>query len=285
MSLMSRPIARRRGWKTRASFTRRVVSDNSCLSFISPFLHLLLDKTGSRRFHGRRGVEGVAAVTSKRSASPEDDAAAASKKPKRSASDEEAGAQTSEQTKLVDGAAASSSASGRDKFFLDSLPCASRYIRSLMHRDTLTFVKVTPHTNFVLTASLDGFVKFWKKQETGVEFVKQYRAHLAPVTGLCAILRMERMYADASGRPHQHDQGQLHAENLLLGASKREADSILAVSEEGSPTIRLYDGRGDGSPRATIESLHRAPCHLLAVGVRDQVQLRDIGQLIVSNTV
>lgn len=55
------------------------------------------------------------------------------------------------------------------------------------------------------------------------------------------------------------------------------ADSILAVSEEGSPTIRLYDGRGDGSPRATIESLHRAPCHLLAVGVRDQVQLRDIG--------
>lgn len=131
------------------------------------------------------GVEGVAAVTSKRSASPEDDAAAASKKPKRSASDEEAGAQTSEQTKLVDGAAASSSASGRDKFFLDSLPCASRYIRSLMHRDTLTFVKVTPHTNFVLTASLDGFVKFWKKQETGVEFVKQYRAHLAPVTGLC----------------------------------------------------------------------------------------------------
>lgn len=96
-------------------------------------------------------------------------------------------ASTSKKTRLDDGASPepSSSLSGRDKLFLDSLPCASRYMRSLMHRDTLTFVHVTPHTNFVLTASMDGFVKFWKKQEAGVEFVKQYRAHLAPVTGLC----------------------------------------------------------------------------------------------------
>jgi len=36
-------------------------------------------------------------------------------------------------------------------------------------------------TNFVLTASQDGILKFWKKQAVGVEFVKLYRTHLAPI--------------------------------------------------------------------------------------------------------
>lgn len=30
----------------------------------------------------------------------------------------------------------------------------------------------------MITASADGHVKFWKKQEQGVEFVKHFRAHL-----------------------------------------------------------------------------------------------------------
>lgn len=33
-------------------------------------------------------------------------------------------------------------------------------------------------TDFLVTASVDGHVKFWKKQEQGVEFVKHFRAHL-----------------------------------------------------------------------------------------------------------
>lgn len=53
-----------------------------------------------------------------------------------------------------------------------------------MHRDTLSAVLITPGTHFVLTASCDGHVKFWKKQEQGIEFVKHYRAHLAPVVAL-----------------------------------------------------------------------------------------------------
>ena len=32
-------------------------------------------------------------------------------------------------------------------------------------------------TDFVITASLDGHVKFWKKQEELIEFVKHIRAH------------------------------------------------------------------------------------------------------------
>ena len=65
-----------------------------------------------------------------------------------------------------------------EKLYLDHLPCAERYYKSLMHRDTINFVNVTPHTDFVITTSVDGHVKFWKKQDTGIEFVKHYNAHL-----------------------------------------------------------------------------------------------------------
>lgn len=33
-------------------------------------------------------------------------------------------------------------------------------------------------TDFIVTASCDGHIKFWKKQEEGIEFVKHFRAHL-----------------------------------------------------------------------------------------------------------
>lgn len=36
---------------------------------------------------------------------------------------------------------------------------------------------VTPVTDFVITSSIDGFVKFWKKMADGIEFVKEFRAH------------------------------------------------------------------------------------------------------------
>lgn len=55
-----------------------------------------------------------------------------------------------------------------------------------MHRDVINFVVVTPGTDFVITTSTDGYLKLWKKQEVGIEFVKFYRAHLSQVTGVTA---------------------------------------------------------------------------------------------------
>ena len=37
-----------------------------------------------------------------------------------------------------------------------------------------------------MTASIDGHVKLWKKQEQGIEFVKHYRAHLSTIVGISA---------------------------------------------------------------------------------------------------
>lgn len=39
-------------------------------------------------------------------------------------------------------------------------------------------------TQFLITTSIDGHLKLWKKQEIGIEFVKHYRAHLLPILGI-----------------------------------------------------------------------------------------------------
>jgi len=41
--------------------------------------------------------------------------------------------------------------------------------------------------------------------------------------------------------------------------------TLLAVSDAASPTIRIYDGQGDGKPLCELDKLHRAPVHLMAV--------------------
>ena len=33
-------------------------------------------------------------------------------------------------------------------------------------------------TEFLITASCDGHIKFWKKQGEGIEFVKHFKAHM-----------------------------------------------------------------------------------------------------------
>lgn len=64
-----------------------------------------------------------------------------------------------------------------EKLYLENLPSAECYEKSYMHRDVVTHVVVTK-TDFIVTASIDGHLKFWKKMEDGIEFVKHFRSHL-----------------------------------------------------------------------------------------------------------
>ena len=50
-----------------------------------------------------------------------------------------------------------------------------------MHKDQLSFVTFTPSTDFLITSSVDGVVKFWKKVAVGIEFVKEFRAHVGEI--------------------------------------------------------------------------------------------------------
>ena len=68
--------------------------------------------------------------------------------------------------------------------YLNALPLADMYEKSYMHRDNVTHVAVAEVTDFVVTGSCDGVVKFWKKQRQGIEFVKQFKAHLGRIVGM-----------------------------------------------------------------------------------------------------
>ncbi|KAL0487258.1 hypothetical protein AKO1_001072 [Acrasis kona] len=73
------------------------------------------------------------------------------------------------------------------ELYLEHLPSAAMYEWSYMHRDQLTHVLATPHTNFVITGSKDGVIKFWKRNINNVEFVKTFLAFSgkSPITSLC----------------------------------------------------------------------------------------------------
>jgi peptidylprolyl isomerase domain and WD repeat-containing protein 1 len=55
-----------------------------------------------------------------------------------------------------------------------------------MHKEQLSFVTMTPFTDFLITSSMDGVVKFWKKVAIGIEFVKEFRAHIGEIKSVSA---------------------------------------------------------------------------------------------------
>lgn len=67
---------------------------------------------------------------------------------------------------------------------LSALPSQSQYERSLMHRDMITHVVSSRTTDFLVSASADGIIKFWKITPTKLEFVKLFRAHVGAVTAV-----------------------------------------------------------------------------------------------------
>ncbi|GJJ15566.1 hypothetical protein Clacol_009844 [Clathrus columnatus] len=122
-----------------------------------------------------------------------------------------------------------------EKLFLEHLPNADRYYKSFMHRDFINFVTVTK-SNFIITTSVDGHLKLWKKQDAGIEFVKHYRAHLAPIISVASS-------ADGT-----------------LFASIAE-DGSIKVSDANNGLIRIYDARGDntGKELYSIDKIHKSP--------------------------
>ncbi|GFZ46243.1 Cyclophilin cyp15 [Saitozyma sp. JCM 24511] len=148
------------------------------------------------------------------------------------------------------------------------------YYKSFMHRDTINFVTMTK-TDFVLTTSVDGHLKFWKKQEQGIEFVKHYRTSLKAVVGVSAS-EDGVMYATISedGQGRVFDVVNFDMINILKFSFRPKTccwihepgagQTLLAVTDMDTPTIRIYDGRGDGKPLYELDKLHRAPVHLMA---------------------
>ena len=73
-----------------------------------------------------------------------------------------------------------------EKLYISALPASPRYSKSLMHKDQLSFVTFTPFTDFLITSSVDGAVKFWKKAVIGIESVKEFKAHNGEIKSVSA---------------------------------------------------------------------------------------------------
>ncbi|KAA1469865.1 hypothetical protein DENSPDRAFT_796842 [Dentipellis sp. KUC8613] len=165
-----------------------------------------------------------------------------------------------------------------ERLFLEHLPSADRYSKSFMHRDVINFCVVTK-TDFIVTTSIDGHLKLWKKQDVGIEFVKHYRAHIAPIVGVSASADGQ-LFASISedGSAKVFDVVNFDMINMVkLGYTphaccwvhqRGQAQGLLAVSEANTGTIRLYDARGDGKPLETITKLHRSPVHIMTYSDR-----------------
>mmetsp|Transcript_46289 Transcript_46289/g.53346 ORF Transcript_46289/g.53346 Transcript_46289/m.53346 type:complete len:669 (+) Transcript_46289:30-2036(+) len=68
--------------------------------------------------------------------------------------------------------------------YQENLPNGNMYELSYMHKTTVTDIVMSESTHFLITSSQDGNIKFWKKDQELVEFVKNYQAHNESI---CAI--------------------------------------------------------------------------------------------------
>jgi peptidylprolyl isomerase domain and WD repeat-containing protein 1 len=165
-----------------------------------------------------------------------------------------------------------------EKQYIAALPASTRYSKSLMHKEQLSFCTFTPHTDFLITSSVDGYVKFWKKVAGGIEFVKEYKAHDGEIKSVTVSVD-GRSYATAGldGTIKIFDvvtfdllailelDGNVVPKCVCFVHGTGASFPILAVSNESDGKIFLFDGRGENQkPLHTSPSLHRKPVHLMA---------------------
>lgn len=156
-----------------------------------------------------------------------------------------------------------------ESLYLENLPSSETYEFSYMHRDVVTHVVVTK-TDFVITASQDGHLKFWKKQEEGIEFVKHFRCHLAPISHVAANSTGTLLCTASQEKTIKvFDVVNFDMINMISIEfepycaewvhSAGDPISALAVSEKGSNKIHIFDGTQTAStPLHTFETLHQA---------------------------
>ncbi|RJE27162.1 Peptidyl-prolyl cis-trans isomerase [Aspergillus sclerotialis] len=163
-----------------------------------------------------------------------------------------------------------------EKVYMKALPTSPRYSKSLMHKDQLSFVNMSPFTDFLITTSIDGFVKFWKKMAVGVEFVKEFRAHVGEVKST-SVSADGRSFATTGSDKTVKIFDVITFDLLAMltveftprcvcWVHRRGASlPLLAVTDEESSMIQVFDGRGENpNPLHTVKSIHRAPVAAIA---------------------
>ncbi|CAD5212795.1 unnamed protein product [Bursaphelenchus okinawaensis] len=162
-----------------------------------------------------------------------------------------------------------------EETYLRSIPAASQYEKSFMHRDVITHV-VSTKTDFVITASRDGHLKFWKKKHAeGIEFVKHFKCHLNPIQEL-AVNHNGTLLATVSSEDKAlkiFDIPNFDMINIITLDFRpstatwvhQGSDIVqaLAVADLDSPKIVILDGKGSNEPLHSMEDLHFDPVRII----------------------
>uniref|UniRef100_A0A0G4FPX9 peptidylprolyl isomerase n=1 Tax=Chromera velia CCMP2878 TaxID=1169474 RepID=A0A0G4FPX9_9ALVE len=161
-----------------------------------------------------------------------------------------------------------------EAMYLQNLPSGEMYEKSFMHREVVTKVVCSSESEFILTGSADGHVKFWKKTFDGIEFVKHFRAHLGKLYDLS--LSEDGAFACSVGEDSAMKTFDVLNFDLVcmtklsfrpfaccLLHKKGELSPLVAVSERQSPSLHLLEAMtGNGTPLRTL-TRHVAPVHII----------------------
>lgn len=162
-----------------------------------------------------------------------------------------------------------------ESVYVGNLPSGAMYEKSYMHRDVVTHVLVAPVTQFLITASRDGHIKFWKKMAKGVEFVKHYKAHLGEILGLAVSSDGLRLCSTASDANIKfYDVLGFDMVNMIKVAytpseccwiyAKGAVDAKIVVADRDQPSLRIYNAeQADSAPLHVLDKLHTAPVTVL----------------------
>ncbi|KAJ2391672.1 Peptidyl-prolyl cis-trans isomerase cyp15, partial [Coemansia sp. RSA 2559] len=148
------------------------------------------------------------------------------------------------------------------------------YEKSYMHRDTVSHIAVT-NTGFVITMSTDGRVKFWKKRDKGIEFVKTFRAHLGPISAYAVSLD-GHMFATTSEDKTvkifdviNFDMIRIIDTDFVPGALCWIKDPLdqsvgVVVTDHDTPAVYVFDPYSGTKPKRVVDRIHRQPVLLVA---------------------
>jgi peptidylprolyl isomerase domain and WD repeat-containing protein 1 len=160
--------------------------------------------------------------------------------------------------------------------YVASLPSSARYERSYLHRDVLSHVAFAPGTDFLITASVDGCVKFWKKTAGGVAFVKTYRTHVGQLASLAVShdgARLATTGDDGTLKLFDVASFDMAAMARLPFSPSSAAAWVyprgaaahpLALGDRNTPAVFIMDGDGGGGAPLARVALHAAPVLALA---------------------
>ncbi|ESO86723.1 hypothetical protein LOTGIDRAFT_220515 [Lottia gigantea] len=179
-----------------------------------------------------------------------------------------------------------------EKVYLNNMPSSEYYEISYMHRDVVTHVACAKN-GFIITSSNDGHVKFWKKNEDeGIQFVKHFRSHLGTINDMNLSLNGEYCCTVAEDKTAKvFDVVNFDMINMMkLGYVPKaccfifaagDAIAALAVSEDKSNNIYVYDGTGSNTPLHTVDKLHYKPVtHIKYNGIFECVVSIDTGGMV-----